>query len=202
VRRKCRARWDADHLEQEVGEGRVRISRETKTIVDDLVPALAEQLDSYNLQVESGQFAHTMPLLRMKRVGSVWAACGPKGALAPQTYRDTVLHVPQERMPQDWARSDTPHQVLCFVPMHAPRRPYSIFTSPSSFIPPTPCPFASPTQVGTSNSTVLHSRVSKHSNATWPVFANDGRSMMRVGASASAGSAKRSLSNRDSDHSQ
>jgi hypothetical protein len=183
VRRKCRARWDADHLEQEVGEGRVRISRETKTIVDDLVPALAEQLDSYNLQVESGQFAHTMPLLRMKR-------------------RDTVLHVPQERMPQDWARSDTPHQVLCFVPMHAPRRPYSIFTSPSSFIPPTPCPFASPTQVGTSNSTVLHSRVSKHSNATWPVFANDGRSMMRVGASASAGSAKRSLSNRDSDHSQ
>jgi hypothetical protein len=84
VRRKCRARWDADHLEQEVGEGRVRISRETKTIVDDLVPALAEQLDSYNLQVESGSIrAHNAPSANEacgQRVGSVWAqrcACAP-----------------------------------------------------------------------------------------------------------------------------
>lgn len=61
---------------------------------------------------------------------------------------------------------------------------YSIFTSsPSSLT----CPLASPAQTGTSNSTVLHSSVSRQTKASVPVLANEGNKTIRVWSFSSAG---------------
>jgi hypothetical protein len=69
----------------------------------------------------------------------------------------------------------------------SPLTAHSILTSPSPSAPSSPltAPFDSPSQAGTSNSIVLHSRVSRHTSASVPVLTKEGTRTIRVGSSGS-----------------